>query len=138
MNSIFNISRYNLLVGNFDWIGADIRLVAFSGTPVFIETDSTVSQFKARGAVESGWSLAITSKTAAADGTAQTNQVVIPAVPVGPDITHFLMVKRDPAVQDNSELILFIDDAFELPFTPNGADLIAQPDWLAQRGWFRA
>ena len=39
---------------------------------------------------------------------------------------------------DSSRLILFVDEAMELPFTPNGLDLLITPDWLAQRGWFRA
>ena len=30
-----------------------------------------------------------------------------------------------------------IDEAFELPFVPNGLDLVIQPDWLSARGWFR-
>ena len=78
-----------------------------------------------------GSSLPITSQTVAPDGTAQTNQVIIPGVPIGAPITFFTM-------SDADQLILFIDEAVELPFVPNGLDMVVQPDWLEQRGWWKA
>jgi hypothetical protein len=33
---------------------------------------------------------------------------------------------------------LFIDDAEGLPFTPNGLDVLIEPDWLLERGWAKA
>jgi hypothetical protein len=57
--------------------------------------------------------------------------VLLPAVPVGPLVTWFTMTKA------GTDLILYIDDAEGLPFTPNGLDVPVTPDWLSNRGWFR-
>jgi hypothetical protein len=37
----------------------------------------------------------------------------------------------------SSQLLLYIDEAWDLPWTANGLDLPVQPDWLAMEGWFR-
>lgn len=100
---------------------------------MFVPTDTSIYDITARGdTVLVKTSLPITVKTVSADGTAQTNGVVVPEVPIGPNITHFTLHEAF------GNLILFIDEALNLPFTPNGLDLVVQPDWLEQRGWFRA
>jgi hypothetical protein len=138
VNSLYDSIRYELLTGVFDWTAIDLQLIAWRGTPQFVATEKTVTNFKAHGAAtEAGRSLDITSQTVSANGTAQTNQVVIPAVPVGAALTHFTMVRKHPTVPDSSDLILYIDEAFELPFVPNGLDMLIQPDWLTNRGWWR-
>lgn len=132
MNQPYNIARRRFVTAGFDWLTTDLRLTAWGGMPTFIPTETMVSDFTVRGALLLGVSQPITSKTVAADGTAQTNQVLIPNVPVGPDVTHFTLSEL------TGQLILFIDQALNLPFTPNGLDIVVQPDWLEQRGWFRA
>jgi hypothetical protein len=139
VNTVYDQIRYQMLTSAFDWIAADLQLIAWTGSPTFVATEQTVAQFKTHGGgvSEIGRSLPITSKTVSPNGTAQTNQVVIPDVPVGPYVTHFTVTKKHPTTPDMSELILFVDEAFELPFVPNGLDLIVMPDWLENRGWWR-
>ena len=136
-NSIYNPARYKLMLGLFDWTATDLMLTCWSGTPTFVPTDTYIGDVVNHGLTERGSSLPITSKTVAPDGTAQTNQVVIEAVPIGAPITFFTMSERKPQ-HAFSELILFIDEALDLPFDPNGLDMVVQPDWLQRRGWWKA
>ena len=46
------------------------------------------------------------------------------------------MSVRKPT-HNQSELVLFIDEAVELPFAPNGLDMVVTPDWSKNRGWWR-
>ena len=136
VNAPYNIARYIFVTGAFNWLTMNLTLVAWSGTPVFVATDQDVVDITGRGTTTArGVSLPITQKMVAADGTVQTNQVVIPAVPIGPDITHFTLVDDQGAADT---LLSYLDEATELPFVANGLDLIVQPDWLQARGWFRA
>jgi hypothetical protein len=136
-NSIYNGARYRLPLALLDWTNIDLMLTAWSGTPTFVPTDVYLSDIVAHGLVERGSSLPISSKSVSPDGTAQTNEVIIPAVPIGTPLTFFTMSERKPT-HALSELILFIDEAFDLPFDPNGLDVIVQPDWLNRRGWWKA
>lgn len=123
-----------MLTAGVDWIGSDLRVAAWGGVPLFVEADDALADIQARGYTKLGDSLPITSKTVSANGTAQTNQVVIPGVPVGQLVTWFTMYKK---VGLGDELILYVDEAYELPFDPNGLDMVVQPDWFQNRGWFR-
>lgn len=133
MNQPYNIARRRFVTAGFDWLNMDLRLTVWGGAPYFVPTDELVAAVVARGGTSLlGTSQPITVKTVTSDGTAQTNGVVVPNVPIGPNVTHFTLN------ESNGNLILFIDEAIELPFTPNGLDMVVQPDWLEQRGWFRA
>ena len=136
MNSVYDETRVRLLTASLDWAALDLMLSAWAGTPDYTPTDTTIANIKGRGAVELGFSLPINSASVSVDGTAQTDQVVIPMVPIGPAVTWFTMSDRD-AAHDQSKLIIFIDEATELPFVPNGLDLLVNPDWLQMRGWWR-
>jgi hypothetical protein len=137
MNKPYDLARYKMLTAAFDWTAMELRLAAWGGTPDFVPADQQISDINARPAnAMLGYSQEITEHTVSPDGTAQTNQVIIPDVPVGQAVTWFTLV-RFAAVPADSELILFIDDAIELPFDPNGLDIVVNPDWLSQRGWFR-
>lgn len=134
MNRPYNIARFRMLNDGLDWTLSDLRLTAWGGVPSYNPVDDAPSDIVGRGYTPLGVSLPVTQKTVSADGTAQTNQAVIPAVPIGPPVTWFTMHK---VVGLGSELILFVDDAVELPFDPNGLDMVVQPDWFDNRGWFR-
>jgi hypothetical protein len=135
-NAIYDIARRGLLNATLNWVTTNLVLIAWKGTPRFVATDATVAAVKSHGAIDVSWSLAITGKAVTADGTAQTDPALLPKVPTGSQVTHFVLARKE-AVLTNSMPILFIDDAFGLPFVPNGLDVPVQPDWLAQRGWFR-
>ena len=79
----------------------------------------------------------ITAKSVSPDGTAQTNPVLIPACRSARRLSYFTMCEKHATIF-NGKLILFIDEALELPFDPNGLDMVVQPDWLQKRGWWQA
>lgn len=135
-NEIYDLARVQLLTAALDWTAIDLQLIAWSGTPDFKPTDTKLADIKARGGVELGTSMAIVWKGVSADGSAQTDDVVIPSVPIGPAVTWFTL-GRSGSPHDNGQPILFIDDAVNLPFTPNGLDMVVTPDWLLSRGWFK-
>lgn len=135
-NQIYDSARYKLMVATFNWTALDLVLTAWSGTPTFYKTDSLISNVAAHGATDRGSSLPVTQKVVTSEGVGQTNQVVIPAVAVGPDVT-FLTLSNKKANYLQSELILFLDDVLGLPFVANGLDMLVQPDWLQARGWFK-
>ena len=136
-NALYNAAAYAMATATFDWVDIPLRLSAWTGTPMFDPTHLKVADIKLAGGMELGYSLPITVQSVAADGTMQTNQVVIPTVPVGANVTWFTMSGLQP-LHDNSRLIMFIDEALDLPFVPNGLDLLVTPDWLSNRGWGRA
>lgn len=138
MNNVYARARYEFVTGAFNWPALNVVLVAMRGTPDFVETDVTMQQIIDRVIDPPlGYSLEVTSMTVATDGTTQTNQVVIPSVPIGNDITWFVLAERQNPLP-LSQPIMFIDEAKDLPFVPNGLDVVVQPDWLENRGWFRA
>jgi hypothetical protein len=137
LNSIYDPARYRLPLSLLNWTTMDLMLTAWAGLPTFVPTNNYISDIVANGNVERGSSLTITPKTVTPDGTTQTGPVIIPAVPIGTPITFFTMSERK-GTHELSELILFIDEADFLPFDPNGLDIIVQPDWMLNRGWWRA
>jgi hypothetical protein len=137
MNSIYDLARVQLLTKQFDWPTMPLVLSVWTGTPTFVATDEHISDIMAHGATELGYSMPITQQTVFHNGTAQTNRVIVPAVPIGPMVTWFTMSKKHATVHTESQPILFIDDAEGLPFDPNGLDMAIEPDWLQSRGWFR-
>jgi len=138
MSDIYDRIRYSMLTGNFVWADVDMRLVAWSGDLDFDATDDKVSDIVARAnAVPIGYSLPVTGLTVTVDGRAQTDPIVIPDVAFGQELTFFTFVDYDDGDEENSAMVLFIDDAFELPFATNGMDIVVQPDWIQERGWWR-
>ena len=136
-NAIYNSAAYAMVTATFDWPDIPLVMSAWSGTPIFDPLHFKIADIKDVGGVELSWSLPITAAMVAPDGITQTNQVVIPNVPVGQSVTWFTMSGTQPT-HDNSRLIMFIDEALDLPFLSNGLDLLVTPDWLSRRGWFRA
>lgn len=136
-NSLYHAAAYAMATGAFDWTDIPLRLSAWTGTPTFDPTHVKIEDITDVGGVELAYSLPITAQSVAADGTMQTNHVVIPAIPVGPSVTWFTMSGAQP-LHENDRLIMFIDEALDLPFVPNGLDLLVTPDWLSNRGWGRA
>jgi hypothetical protein len=133
MNDIYNHTRQRLLTATFDWRALSLALVAWQGTPDFDPTDIKVSAIDTRGGIRIGWSLAITGNTVTPEGIARSNPILIPTVPIGPDITWFTLVE-EKVPRENSVPILFIDTAENLPYTPNSLDVLVNPDWTQNRG----
>lgn len=139
MSDIYNRVRYSMLTGNFDWPSLSaLRLVAWDGELDFDAEDLTVNDIITRGlATKLGFSLPVTGLAVTVDGRAQTDPIVIPDLVMGNQITFFTFVELDGVDEDDSDLVLFVDDAFELPFSTNGLDVTVQPDWIQERGWWR-
>lgn len=135
-NALYNTARYTFITGATDWRTLDLRLVLISGTPNYQPADLTLADIVNRGGIIRGMSLPITGLAVPPDGTAVSDPVVVPEVPVGDPVEWMVLIRYNP-VQSNSTLVYFIDDAKDLPAVPNGLDMVVQPDWLQQRGWFR-
>jgi len=136
MNALYDNAAYAMQTGNFDWVGWNLIVSAWDGVPSFFASHNTIAAIKLAGFNELGTSLLITEKTVTTTGIAQTNNVIIPGITAGNEVTWFT-VARQQATHDNSTLICFIDDAEGLPFTANGLDVELDPDWLMSRGWYR-
>jgi hypothetical protein len=135
VNVAYDKARFLWATAGIDWRAASLVLVAWTGTPNFVKTDVTVADIVARGVTAlAGFSQDITVRTVATDGAMQTNNVVIPGVPIGPPVTHFTMCRKN-ATPNLSELLLYIDEAEGLPFEPNALPMVVTPDWLQNRGW---
>lgn len=134
VNQVYDNARFKLATAGLDWRSAVYLLTAWKGAPDFIASDANIGQITARGnATLLATSLTITGRAVSLDGTTQTDPVLIPAVPAGEIVSFFVM-----HLVAGSEPLLFIDEADGLPFTGNGLDLMVQPDWALERGWFRA
>jgi hypothetical protein len=136
VNQLYYDASYRLMTAQFNWTSLDLMLVAWGGEPLFAAADTTIAAIKARGFVELGFSLDILGPAVDPTGIGQTGQVLLPGIAVGETITWFTMCERQ-TTHDQSKLILYVDEALNLPFEGNGLDVVVQPDWLEQRGWFR-
>lgn len=136
MSAIYDYLANRLLNAAFNWNTADIQLIAWTGVPTFVATDDTITTFKTHGATELGRSQPVLARSVASQGIAKSGPIVIPAVPVGPQITHFTMTLKNVS-PDAGNMLWFIDDVLGLPYDPDGTDVVVQPDWLQNRGWFR-
>jgi hypothetical protein len=132
VNSIYDTARQRFALALIDWSTAPLVLLAYSGEPVFHAEDATITDITDRGeTLLISTSQDIVTQNVSAQGYLQTDNVVFEAVPIGYPITHFIMTLS--AVTP----LLFIDEAYDLPFVPNGLDVVVTPDWLEQRGWGR-
>jgi hypothetical protein len=137
MNTIYDTARYRFATAQLNWTTQKIVLIVWSGPPTFVATDTKITDIITRATtVAAGHSLQILKQTVSIDGYLQTDQVVVPSVPPGPTLTHFIMASFVTSWNDGFP-ILYVDDVMNLPFDPNGLDIIVQPDWLQQRGWGR-
>jgi hypothetical protein len=133
VSGIYDNFRQKLLTASFDWRSEDYLLTAWSGLPDFVPADASLTDILTRAnATLQAMSLPILGKAVSFDGTAQTGPVVIQGIPAT-EVVSFFVMSADPS----DEPLLFIDDAEGLPWTSNGLDLVVQPDWLYERGWFR-
>jgi hypothetical protein len=138
MNTIYDIARSMFAKAQINWTTAPLRLLGYSGNPEFIATDDVIADITLRGnTLRIGVSLDIAAQNVSAEGYLMTDNVVLPAVPIGYPLTHMIMVSMPGSDPEAAMPILFIDDAEDLPFTPNGLDIVITPDWLLHRGWGR-
>ena len=134
-NALYDQTRYNLLTAALNWLTVDLRLVIWGGVPSFVKTDKKIADIVARGYTMRGVSQDILQQSAGADGTAKSGNVIVPLVPIGANITWMtLTIGTVPA---SADLVMFIDQANDLPFVPNGLDMLVTPDWAAGRAWFK-
>jgi hypothetical protein len=136
LNNIYDHARYQLLTAGIDWRTVPLVLSVWGDEPLFDPTDKTIADIQTHGFAELGYSMTITGQAVSNDGTAQTNPVLIPGIPAGSLVTWFTFAWKN-VTHVNSQLILFIDQAEGIPFEANGLDVVVQPDWLQERGWWR-
>lgn len=137
MNKPYDAARVRMVTAALDWPATNIVLSLWSGTPTFDPKHTTVDSILSLGFKELGYSQVNANTTVAGDGTTQSDAMVIQNVPIGPDVTWMTM-SESWSTHNSSKLLLYIDEAMFLPFVTNGLDIIVTPDWLQQKGWFRA
>ena len=129
--------RCEMLAGQVIWPTESLILVAWSGPLEFFPEDVTVGDITTRAhSVLRGVSLPITGAAIHSHGYAQSDPALIQGITIGATITYFTMARK-MGTTASSQLLLYIDEAWDLPWTANGLDLPVQPDWLAMEGWFR-
>ena len=137
LSAIYDSARVKLLTAALNWPAASLIVSAWASPPDFDPTDQKISDLKARGLIEAGVSLPVTGPSVSANGTAATDAVVVPGIAVG-QVINWLTMAELKSPHDDSELIIYVDQTdVPLPFNGNGLDLVLQPDWLANQGWFR-
>lgn len=136
-NSIYDGARYRFATGQLDWRAANLRLLAMQGTPNFVAADATVQALITRAiSTVFATSQVIPNKSVSSDGYLISDSALFPTPAVSTPITSFIMVLYGVDVPTSIPL-LFIDTALNLPFTPNGLDVVVQPDWMQHRAWGR-
>jgi hypothetical protein len=136
MNALYDQVREWLLTANLNWLATDPLLVAWTGKPIFEPDQRFVSDIVTVGGDFLAASEDIIGPTVGTGGYAQTTPALFRALPIGPPITWFTLCLNAP-ILDNAQLVAFIDVGVNLPYSPNGLDVLVQPDWLQSRGWFR-
>jgi hypothetical protein len=135
-NALFNVARHQMATGSFNWYELDVVLTAWSGPYVFDETHAVAGNIAAAGGIHIARSLPNVAMGVTPEGIVQTAKYLLPLVSIGPPIV-FLTLASVGATPSTDALIAYYDDGEGLPYTPKGLDVIVQPDWLSQRGWFR-
>lgn len=135
MNSLYDTARFRFATAGIDWRAIDMRCVALSGSPDFVPADMTLGNILARSHTVLSYSIAPLTKAVAADGSCQTGPMQLPAGTAG--TVNWMVLVQHNAVQANAQLIEYIDEGFEIPFEFLGLPLMLQPDWSANRGWFK-
>ncbi|MDQ1446803.1 MAG: hypothetical protein QOI20_3267 [Acidimicrobiaceae bacterium] len=129
-NALFDIGREFFLGGDLDWDAHNFKLVFVDhgvDTPV-PATDQNLSDITAGARVATSGNLANKTKTA---GVADADDITLTAV-TGASIES-LVIYRDTGVAGTSTLVVFIDTATGLPFTPSGSDVTVRWDSGANR-----
>lgn len=123
VNALYDSGREGFLAGNIDWDGDVIRLVFVDhadDTPS-VTLDDNLDDILAVARV--AISPVFAGKTTT-DGVADANDVTVPGV-TG-DIFESITIYQDTGNEATSILIVYIDTATNLPFTPNGGDVVVQ------------
>jgi len=137
VNNIYDTARFKFATAGLNWNTAPLFLLAYSGNPDFHAEDGFISDITTRATTTFvQQSQAIIGKNVSPQGYLQTGTVMFEEVPIGLPITHFIMASV-PAALSAGVPLLFFDEAYDLPFTPNGLDIPVTPDWFQQRGWGR-
>lgn len=127
MNALYDAAREDFLKGLLDWSSDDIRpiLIDAASYTVNLALDGFLSDVPAGARASTGTSL--TGKTSTT-GIADADDATFTAVPAGPACEAVVLYKHT-GVEATSRLIAYIDDATNLPITPNGGDILVQ--WAA-------
>ena len=117
MNALYDAAREDFLKGLLDWSSDDIRpiLIDAASYTVNLALDGFLSDVPAGARASTGTSL--TGKTSTT-GIADADDATFTAVPAGPACEAVVLYKHT-GVEATSRLIAYIDDATNLPITPN-------------------
>jgi len=137
MNALYNTARERMVKGMFDWQALDVVLTAWSGPYQYDETNRYSGDIVSRKGIKRATALKNVASSATVEGIVQTAPYVFTTISIGEPVIFFTMSLRSSQV-GLDELVCYLDEGFNLPYEPNGLEVVVQPDWLHQRGWFRA
>ena len=122
-SALYDFGREGFLAGDIDWDGDNIKLVLIdeADDTIDLANDQDLADRAAPSRVAT--SSNFTTKTVVA-GVADADNVTLSAV--SGDQSESLDIYQDSGVEATSRLIANIDDATNLPVTPNGGDITIQ------------
>ena len=137
MNALYNTARERMVKGIFDWAHLDVVLTAWSGPYHYDETNRYSGDIVTRGGISRAIALKNPTYGVTQEGIVQTAPYVFTTISIGEPVIFFTMSLRSSQA-GLDELVCYLDEGFNLPYEPNGLEVVVQPDWLHKRGWFRA
>lgn len=124
-NSLFDKARELFLTAGIDWSSDTIKcqLIDYGAWTPNYSTNNWLADVSISARIGSPQTL--TGKTTSG-GAADANDVTFSSIS-GPQLEALLLYK-DTSVEATSPLIAIIDQAYGLPITPNGGDIIVTWD----------
>lgn len=119
-NALYDNAREGFLDGSIDWINTDqhVVLVDLNDYSHSITSDSTLADIPSGARVATAGPL--TGKSAT-DGEANAGDITFASA--SGDESEAVVIYQDGASDSDRRLVAFIDNATNLPVTPNGGDI---------------
>jgi hypothetical protein len=134
-NGLYNAARVKMVAAQFDWAGFLVVFFAYRATSTYVfDPTHGISDIGAPDAV----SEAVLHQTITPTGYCRSDPVQFNNVAAGADIKFLVIAEKGVGGAAGAwSPVCYFDQGIDLPFVPNGNDIIVRPDWLADRGWFR-
>jgi len=124
MNALYDAAREDFSKGLLDWTSDDIRAILIDSASYTVSLATHGFLTDVPGGARASTSGSLTTKTSTA-GVCDADNVTFTAVAAGPACEAIILYKHT-GVEATSRLIAYVDDATNLPITPNGGDIITQ------------
>ena len=129
-NALYDHGREGFLDGSIDWDTDDIRCILIDTDDYSVDLAAHDNLDDIPGAARVAVSGAFAGKTVAA-GVANANDVTFSSVTGDP--CEAIVIYKHTGTESTSRLIAYIDNATNLPVTPNGGDITVQWSEVAEK-----